>query len=88
MKAVAGDVSHCPVVPPLFLVSTPVRTKILKLVSLLDCSTNKQHHVMKLLTICFLSLAISVGFSAAQEDTEEELGKFKEFKVIYCQVFI
>jgi hypothetical protein len=38
--------------------------------------------VFQLVTICFLSLAISVGFSTAQEDTEEELFKFKEFKVL------
>ena len=38
---------------------------------------------MKWVTICFLSLAITVGFSTAQDETEEELTKFKEFKVLY-----
>ncbi|KAI9562654.1 hypothetical protein GHT06_010108 [Daphnia sinensis] len=35
---------------------------------------------MKLVTICLLSLAVFVGHSAAQEDTEEEVIKFKDFK--------
>nr|CAH0103408.1 unnamed protein product [Daphnia galeata] len=38
------------------------------------------HNVMKWMTICFLSLAITVGFSTAQDESEEELTKFKEFK--------
>ena len=41
------------------------------------------HNVMKWVTICFLSLAITVVCSTAQDETEEELTKFKEFKVLY-----
>jgi hypothetical protein len=41
---------------------------------------------MKWVTICFLSLAITVGFSTAQDETEEELTKFKEFKVRYYTI--
>lgn len=36
---------------------------------------------MKLVTICLLWLAILVGHSAAQEDTEDEIIKFRDFKV-------
>ncbi|KAK4025340.1 hypothetical protein OUZ56_014413 [Daphnia magna] len=35
---------------------------------------------MKLVTICLLWLAILVGHSAAQEDTEDEIIKFRDFK--------
>lgn len=40
------------------------------------------HDKMKLVNICFLSLAIFVGYSVAQEEIAEDLAKFKEFKVI------
>ncbi|XP_046449015.1 macrodontain-1-like [Daphnia pulex] len=38
------------------------------------------HEKMKLVNICFLSLAIFVGYSVTQEETAEDLAKFKEFK--------